>query len=145
MPRRRNTPLSQQIFFLSASCKTNTQPNISFGIEISINGAVHSTWSPGAALGEVGPFDTTGGATFDFTSLNIILTDNTVYALRFTDGAGTDAAARLGLSNGATGGTGGSAPGAFADGTLFHLGAIVFSDGFDAALSVNSIAPVPVP
>jgi len=117
---------------------------INFGIEISINGAVHSTWSPGTALGEVGPLDSTGGITFDFTSLGIILTDNTVYALRFTDGAGTNASARLGLSNGATGGSGGSAPGAFADGTLFSGGNTVFGDGFDAAISVNTIS-VPEP
>lgn len=116
-----------------------------YGIEISLNGAAHNVWLPGTSLGEVGPIDTFGGATFDFTSLGINLTDNTVYSLRFTDGAGTSFGARVGLSNGAAGGTGGSAPGAFADGTLFSNGNTVFGDGFDTAMSVSTISAVPEP
>ena len=41
--------------------------------------------------------------------------------------------------------SGGSAPGAFADGTLFSGGSTVFSDSFDAVIQVSTTAAVPEP
>lgn len=91
----------------------------------------HTTWGHGASLGEVAAQTNTanGSVVFDFSGAGITLLDNTVYAIRFTDGAGTEVPARFGL-NSTTNPSGA---------TLFNAGATVFSDGFDAAIQINSV------
>ena len=61
------------------------------------------------------------------------LTDGQSYFVRFTDGLGTDVATRVGYENGA-----------YADGEGINNGAL-FGGGWDAAMTVNTDAPVPEP
>ena len=94
------------------------------------------TWDPGVLLGASDSQSiVAGGATmttFTFAS-QPVLSDNTVYAFTYTDGAGTRVNARMGLTN-AT---------AIPDGSLFSVGGQVFSDAFDTAMQVTTVIPEP--
>ena len=95
-----------------------------------------STWGTGTLLGtsDAQVFSNGTIATFTFAS-QPVLSDSTVYAFTYTDGAGTRILARMGLTN-AT---------AISDGTLFGGGTQQFGDAFDTAMRITTVASIPEP
>ncbi len=89
----------------------------------------HATWDPGTLLGTSTTAQLFLSEVSSFYFHNVEFSENTVYALLFTNEEGGEGViSRFGLNN-AT---------ALSDGTLFQQGETVFGDAYDAALQIKT-------